>query len=143
MPRMSIVIALGLVLGAAFRLFYLDAQCLEMDELFTAESMYAASWGELFSAWILPDPHLPLYFSILKAWVGFFGDSEIQLRLPGAIFSVLALYASYALGKRVLRSQGALTIFVLLNAFSCSFIQYSQQARPYSLLYFGATLRAC
>ncbi len=137
---MSIVIALGLILGSALRLAFLDLQSLEMDELFTAESMRASSLNDLFTLWILPDPHLPLHTLALKFWVDLFGDSETSLRMPSALFSLFALWASYGIGKRVIRHQGALTLFVLLNAFSCTVIQYAQQARTYALFYLGAIL---
>ncbi len=106
MPRTNIVITISLVLGILLRTLFLGAQSLEMDELFTAESMLALSVRDLFTLWILPDPHLPLHALLLWFWVGLFGDSEISLRMPSAIFGVLALFACYNLGNGFFKTNG-------------------------------------
>ncbi len=38
------------------------------------------SWEEMFTRWVLPDTHPPLYPLVLKLWMGLVGPSETATR---------------------------------------------------------------
>jgi uncharacterized membrane protein len=58
--------------------------------------------------------HPPLYYSVLHAWTGLFGTSEISVRLPSAIASMLSLVVFYHLERKLLGKDAALIVTGLL-----------------------------
>lgn len=79
--------------------------------------------------------HPPLYFILTHYWIKAFGNSEFALRLLPLIFGVLAILLIYFLAKEIFNSRTGL-ISSLLLAVSFFNIEYSQEARMYSLLVF-------
>ena len=77
----------------------------------------------------------PFYYFILHFWVSLFGYSEFSLRLLSALFGSLSILAIYSLGKLVFNKRTA-TIAALILAVSVYHIQYSQEARGYTLSVF-------
>lgn len=77
----------------------------------------------------------PLYYFILHFWVSLFGDSEFSLRLPSALFGSVSILAIYALGKLLFNKRTA-TIAALILAASVFHLQFSQEARGYTLSVF-------
>jgi uncharacterized membrane protein len=67
-----------------------------------------------------------------------FGDGEASLRLLAALFGVVTIPLVYALG-RTIRNHRLGIVSALLFAISPFQVWYSQEARGYSLLAFGAT----
>ncbi len=124
-------------LGAFLRLYRIGAQPLWVDE---ASSLRFArgSLAQLWSWSAIVDPgNPPLYYSLLHGWVGL-GDSETSLRLPSALFGVLTIPLVYLLG-RTIRDHRLGIVAGFLFAISPFQVWYSQEARGYSLLTFGAT----
>ncbi len=80
------------------------------------------------------DPHsAPLFFLIDRLWAAYGGDSIQSLRLPALLFGLLAIAAMYwfcfeLTANRVVAATGA-----ALMALSPFFVNYSGQAREYSL----------
>lgn len=79
------------------------------------------------------DTHVPAYFLAVNVWGKLVGESEFALRTLSALFSVLSVALTYALGRRL---QGPLVgllaaLLVALNSFS---IWHGQNLRMYSLL---------
>ena len=76
--------------------------------------------------------HMLTYESILRLWMGL-GESEAVVRMLSVLFGVAAVPAMYALGARLFGVRAGIIASLLLavNAFH---IQYSQEARGYSLL---------
>jgi mannosyltransferase len=137
--RRAAVVAVLLVvaLGALLRVYRIGAQPLWVDE---ASSLRFArgSLAQLWSWSTLVDPgNPPLYYSLLHGWL-VFGDSEARLRLLSALFGVLTIPLVYALG-RTIRDHRLGIVSALLFAISPFQVWYSQEARGYSLLTFGAT----
>jgi mannosyltransferase len=137
-PRSTLVMVLVVVaLGAFLRVVRIGAQPLWVDE---ASSLRFArqSLAQLWNWTTLVDPgNPPLYYSLLRGWL-VFGDSETRLRLLSAMFGVLTIPLVYALG-RTIRDHRLGIVSALLLAISPFQVWYSQEARGYSLLTFGAT----
>jgi uncharacterized membrane protein len=96
------------------------------------------SLSQLWSWSTLVDPgNPPLYYSLLHGWL-VFGDREASLRLLSALFGVLTIPLVYALG-RTIRDHRLGIVSALLFTISPFQVWYSQEARGYSLLTFGAT----
>jgi uncharacterized membrane protein len=124
-------------LGACLRLYRIGAQPLWVDEA-TSLRFARDSLTQLWSWSTLVDPgNPPLYYSLLHGWL-VFGDSEASLRLLSALFGVLTIPLVYALG-RTIRDHRLGIVGALLFAISPFQVWYSQEARAYSLLTFGAT----
>jgi mannosyltransferase len=117
-----------LLLGLFFRLYDLGRESLWLDEA------YSIKFAELNLSQIffLPENNPPLYYIILHWWIHLFGISEFSVRFPSAIFGFLSIFMMYKIGSELFDiNVGKLSS--LLMAFSLFHIQYSQEARTYSL----------
>ena len=135
------LLILFLLLGTALRLYQLDSKSLWYDELGTA--LYTAPDNSLLEVARGPlevpaIPAPPLYFmtTYLLRQVS---ESEFLLRLPSVFFGLLAIAATYILGKALLGPREAL-VGAFLMTISTFGIRYSQEARYYALLLLLATL---
>ena len=100
-------------------------QSLWLDEAISAQVVKNYSYSNLVTKFSPSDFHPPLYYLVLKTWTSFFGYSEISLRLPSVIFSLLTIYLVY-------RFYGfAPSLLLSLNPL---YLYYSQEARMYSLV---------
>ena len=79
-------------LGAALRFFQLDGQSLWLDEAISWRFASAESFSALLAE-VRTDVHPPLYFALLRGWIGFFGDSEWALRSLSALLGTSAIPA--------------------------------------------------
>lgn len=111
------------------RLISLD-QSLWLDEAITAKLVVNHSFRDIIRQFSPFDFHPPLYYLFLKLWSNIFGYSEISLRLPSVIFSLLTGYLLYLIGKNLYNKTTGLwaSIFFLFNPLV---IYYSQEARMY------------
>ncbi len=130
MPWLVLIVAIGVSL----RIHGLLAEPVWLDEVYSY--WFAMKpWRELWGAVPVYDPHPPLYYSFTKL-ATFGGTSESWLRLPALLFGILTIPIVYAASRIALGPRGrhasllAASLFAL-NAFQ---IQYSQEARPYSML---------
>ena len=100
------------------------------------------SFAHLWSLVPQCDPHPPLYFLLLKGWIALFGDSAAALRTPSALFGIASTAVVYAAGREVDRTtgRGIAWVAALLFALAPFQIYFSNEARPYALLCFGAAL---
>lgn len=119
------------LIAAGVRLHLLGAQSLWYDE----GVAYGHSQRTLFE--LIPalqnNVHVPAYFGSLALWEDLVGASEFGLRAYSALWSILSVAATYALGKRLFSPVAgiAAAAFVALNTFS---IYYAQEARMYAML---------
>jgi len=134
-PKISrlLLAALLLVLagGAVLRVYKLGAESIWLDEAFTIQ----ISRGSLASIVeeTSRDVHPPLYYFVVHYWLQVFGDSEFSVRLLSALLGVLAILVMYKLAALLFdRTAGLLA--ALLLALSHFHIEYSQEARMYTLL---------
>ncbi len=81
----------------------------------------------------------PLYFFILRIWTALLGYDEFSSRLLSALFSVVAIWPLYLIGKRITNKQTALLI-IFFYAISPYRVIISQQVRNYSLFVLLALL---
>ena len=126
-----------LILAAVLRLLHLGRESLWYDEAITAE-VVRLDWGTFLKVLFHVEANSALYYCLLHLWVNL-GESEFVLRSLSALAGVLAVASVYVLGKRMFDTKVALISAALLatNSFH---IQYSQEARGYSLLVLFATL---
>ena len=118
-----------LLLAAALRFYNLGYASLWLDEAETIR-ISGFPWSRL---WITDyDNTPPLYYSVIH-FVLKSGHSEFLLRLPSAAFGVLSIAIMYLATRKISGSTAAL-ITALILSLSFHNIEYSQEARAYSLL---------
>ena len=91
-------------------------------------SSVAKVWHDMRS-----DSHPPLFFVILHSWRRLCGNGDLVVRLPAALFSVLAILPVALILREYDKPWPALAAASLL-AIAYAHIQMGQQARPYSLV---------
>jgi len=126
-----LILLLGLFAGA--RLWRLTAACLWFDEVF---SIHAAryGWAQMLRFVAADAVHPPLFYALLKVWIGIGGESLLWLRLLPVIISI-ACVVPFLLLCRELRLEAAETrLALLLMAVNGYLIKYAQEVRMYSLL---------
>ncbi len=118
------------MLGLAARLHGLGAKPFWLDEVTTLHRS-ALPLGAMVRD-SLSFHHLPLYF-VISSWFLGFGNDELALRLPAALFGALScgLVASVTAD---LAGAGAALLAGLLMAASPIEVQYGQEARSYTLV---------
>jgi len=141
-PRLSIKpneqqIVLGLfaiivVLGSALRFYDLSYKSLWLDEIVSIESSEKYSIMQLIQKF---DARLPPFYHIVLHFFLYLGNNEFAARLPSVIFGILAILLIYKVGALFFGRREALISSFLLSI-STMHIQYSQEARMYSLATF-------
>ena len=117
-----------LFMGLFLRVYDLGSESLWLDE---GCSINCANLS-LYQIFFLQDTNPPLYYIVLHWWVSLFGDSEFSVRFPSVIFGFIAILMIYKIGNQIFdRNVGMLSS--LLLGLSVFHIQYSQEARTYSL----------
>ncbi len=114
-------------------------QSLWLDEGTTAKVVQTLSYSGILTKFSPGDFHPPLYYLFLKFWTTIFGYSEISLRLPSVIFSILTGYVIYLIGKKLKGEEVGLwaAVFFLFNPL---IVYYSQEARMYMMATFLLTV---
>lgn len=134
---------LWLLLGAlVIRLIALN-QSLWLDESTTANVARTYSYWEIVTKFSPHDFHPPFYYLFIDLWTSIFGYSEIVLRLPSVIASVVSGYVVYLITVLKLRLQKNRTVALLsasLFVFNPLVVYYSQEARMYALSTLWTTL---
>lgn len=123
----------GLIFGGAFliRLLFLN-QSLWLDEAITAKVVRTFPLLQIASRFSPADFHPPLYYIFMKLWSYIFGSSEIALRLPSVLFSVLTGHAIFLIGSRIKNERFGL-LAAALFLFNPLSVYYGQEARMYAL----------
>jgi uncharacterized membrane protein len=113
----------------------LGAESVWLDEAVSAEVAKLYIMEQIRWMMDMNDNNPPLYYLLLHFWVSLFGDSEFSLRLPSAILGSCSVLMIYTVGK-MLFSRTVGTLSSLILAISVFHIEYSQEARAYSLMAF-------
>jgi 4-amino-4-deoxy-L-arabinose transferase-like glycosyltransferase len=85
------------------------------------------------------DPHPPLHYLLLHAWMALLGDGERAVRSLGVLIGTAAVLAAWLLGRRLFGAAAALVAAGLVIA-APSQVAASQEARMYGLLTLTALL---
>lgn len=119
------------------RLISLD-QSLWLDEAVTAKVVKTFDYLTIIQKFSPFDFHPPLYYLLMKFWTNIFGYSEISLRFPSIIFSLLSGFLVYKIGSLLTDKKLGLwaAVFFLFNPL---IIYYSQEARMYMMVTFFIT----
>ena len=142
LPGRAASIALLGIPAAVFvicRLAWIRTSALDADEAFTMR-LVRHSWGALFRGAIRDKVHPPLFYMLLKVWMGIGGENLIWLRLLPIAISLVWIVAIIGLSRELgiaAEPTGLALLFVGLNGF---LIRFSQELRMYSLL---AALSLC
>ena len=135
--RQWLPIALVLMLAAVMRFRGIGDQPLWLDEGYSwwdARQSLADLWS------LVPqcDPHPPLYFLLLKAWISVFGDETEALRALSALLGMATTLVLVLAGRLISPLVGV--VAGLMFALTPFQIEFAREARPYALLCFGAAL---
>jgi len=127
-----------LALGFALRVFTLTAQSLWRDEV-DALRFATALLRQVLSTFTQVGWNGPLYFFVLRGWIGLTGSSEFALRYFSLLLGVVAVALAFVLARRL---AGTATAFLCATFFAVSpyFIWYSQEVKMYTLILACATL---
>jgi len=139
-PARSVRLAvLGLsALALVFGFVELTGKSMWLDE--SASVDYAdRGLRSLFDVLSGGDPNMGLYYVLLHGWMRIFGEGEVAVRSMSVLFAVATVPVMYLVGLRLFdRTAGLLAaLFLTLDSF---FVQYSQEARAYSLVLLFLTL---
>ena len=133
-------VALAVVVGTAVRFCWLGSYSLWFDEASTLQfislpfrQFLQTLWGE--------HGNMTLYYFLMRAWIHVVGNSEAALRIPSVIFGVLTIPAIFLLGSRLFNNATGATASLLLSVHAFH-VQWSREARSYSLLMFLLVLTA-
>lgn len=121
-----------LAVAASLRFGFLGRNSIWTDEAYMAW-MTRFGWHDMIAALRASDAHPPLYFLLIKAWSGIAGIGEAALRFPAACFSLLSVWLTYALMRRVAPEPVAL-LGGLLVTLSPLQVMIGQDGRMYALL---------
>lgn len=125
-------ILLILALAALLRLISLGDHSLWYDEAFSV--LFARNdLATMMTGTQQAVEHPLLYYVTLNAWMQLFGQSPIAVRLFSVVTGVLTVYVAYLVGRDLFNQRTGLTV-ALITTLAPFHIQYSQEARMYSLL---------
>lgn len=129
-PQEILLLLTILITGLCLRVYSIDGPSLWLDEAFT---WYVAKLpvSDLLS--LKADIHPPLYFLLEKPFMQVF-PGEFGLRIASAGFGTLAIFVAYLTGKRFVGATCGIVAAAVL-ATSSTHVEYSQEARNYSLLF--------
>lgn len=131
-------VVLVLALGLFLRLVNLN-QSLWLDEATSVLVARDFSFSEIITKFSPGDFHPPLYYFLLKIWIGVFGATEIGARSLSVVLGSAAIPLVFFIGRKLLNKETGL-IAALFFATAPLHIYYSQEARMYAMATFLATL---
>jgi len=125
---MEIIIILILALG--LRLIGIN-QSLWLDEAISA-NVAKMPIEEIVRNFSIGDFHPPIFYWFLDLWTKTFGSNVVILRFSSVLFSLITIYFSYLIGKKIKNKKNGIlaALFLTINPL---FIYYSQELRMYSM----------
>jgi tetratricopeptide (TPR) repeat protein len=137
---LCVLVAIVLI-GMGLRLYGLHADSLWLDEILTAEKaqLDLPSLLSLVASGDRGKTQLPLTFAVTHAFTALSGDSEFVIRFQAALFGTLSILLVYGLGRTLWTEEVGLCAALML-AVNAYHVNYSQEARYYSLMVFLALL---
>ena len=138
----NIFIILSLVvIGFIIRILFLDKPDGLWNDEYIGWWIASTDFGKELFKKIFSNCHMPLYYFYLKGWMNLFGDSDLSLRLSSVIIGTSCIISSFFLGKTYKNISCGLicATFTTLSSFA---IYFSQEVRPYSLIFLISTILA-
>lgn len=134
----NLSIALFGIIAAIFiaaRLWRLTSYGLFGDEVFT---LWTADqhWKSLFASVVGDVVHPPLFYVLLKLWIGIGGQTIFWLKLLPVLFSIGSLLPFFFLCRELKLQATVMNLALWLMAVNGFLISHSQELRMYSLLLF-------
>lgn len=118
-----------------FRLWHLSYFCLDGDEIFSVQAA-RQNWTIMSSVIVRDLVHPPLFYLLLKIWIGIGGESLLWLRLFPAITAVASIFPFLLLCRELKFQIPERNLALLLIAINGYLAYYAQHVRMYSLLFF-------
>lgn len=135
----KILIAI-LVLATVLRLYKADYQSIWVDEVLTMNAANPSLTLKQFWDGILFWEYIPhLYFLLNRIAFEIFGFSTLVARILSAIIGIVGVYAIYLLGREMHNRKTGLIAALLLTV-NIFHISYSQEMRPYGMLFLFTVL---
>ncbi len=103
------------------------------DEIFSID-IAKLSWRDL-TILTINDVHPPLYYYLLKLWIGAFGDSEFMLRMLSLIFYLLAVVVILKIVKRLFTDLKIVSLIAIILTFSGYVLRIGIEIRMYALAF--------
>lgn len=119
-----------LLVGAFILRLIAVNQSLWLDEGTTARVVMQYSFTDIIPKFSVFDFHPPLFYLFMKVWTMGAGYSELALRLPSILFSLIAGYYIYLIGKHLKDEQSGFWAAAMF-LFNPLIIYYSQESRMY------------
>jgi mannosyltransferase len=119
-------------LAFALRVYHLSYQSLWRDEV-DALRFATQPLTDLVTMFTRAAQNGPVYFLLLRPWLGLAGHTEFALRMPSVIFSTLAVPVTYALLARLAGRKPA-ALVALFMAVTPYQVWYGQEAKMYALV---------
>ena len=134
-------LVLILALGIVLRILHLTWEDIWYDETVTIQAA-KMSFPKMFKFTLSPvdiTDFPPVYYTLMKVWMGIFGDSPVAVRSSSALCGVLSIIAMYLAGKSLFDEKHGLlaALFMAVSPFD---INYSQETRAYALQVFLVSL---
>jgi uncharacterized membrane protein len=129
---LPLLIAIGVF--AAFRLAELTRYSLWYDEIFSV-SLATRDWDELLSAVAADRTNPPLFYVLLKLWIGVGGLSVAWLRLLPCAIAIAGAWPLVALARQYGLSARAVLVALAAAAASPLMVTLANEIRAYSLLF--------
>jgi len=125
-------LVVAIVIAFLLRFYNLGLRPIWHDEAFTYELVKNFSLVDITTKTAF-DVHPPFYYYLAKIWGSIFGYDIFSLRTLSVFMGALLVIGIYLLAKKLINEKVA-SIAVFLAAMSPFLIQYSQEARMYTLL---------
>jgi uncharacterized membrane protein len=128
-----LVLSFFAIFFVAVRFWHLTDSCLWFDEIF---SVHAAehSWSGILPFVAKDLIHPPLFYILLKVWIGIGGESVFWLRSLSVLFAAGCLIPFFCLCRELNIKSLATAISLAFFAANGALIKYAQEVRMYSLL---------
>jgi uncharacterized membrane protein len=132
MKLTKIIACSFLFAGVLIRIILLSDNNLSVDDLYVITVIRQNNFIDAWNLKILPDPHLPLYYSLAFFWSRLFSDSIISLHTLSAVLSLLSIFVVYIEGEKILPNYAYLTYLAFVSIAPTSLI-YFLEIRPYNI----------
>lgn len=127
------VLAVCLGVGLALRIWMAARSGLWRDEALFLFIVRLPTWAEMIDFLRLHESHPPLFYVLMRLWLGIAGTSEAAALTVPVLLGVALIPLAYVIGAAMFSRRAGLIAAALVTA-SPTLTLHSALARPYSLL---------